>query len=98
MCHLAQIRPADLHIPILGQLAPGAASARRWSQTWSARGAVRFDAPLGGGQLGEQASKTRRGTLTTPWYSPISTPKLHRLPLGILAGVRGERRLGGGTT
>jgi hypothetical protein len=42
------------------------------------------------GRSGNSRWNTRRGTRTTPQYSPISTPELHRLPLGIPAGVLGK--------
>jgi hypothetical protein len=50
---LTQIPPADLDIPVLGQLPPA-------------------EVPLG--RPGSSRRSTRRGTQTTPWHSPISTP------------------------
>src|SRR5438128_4594055 len=42
------------------------------------------------GRSGSRRWKTRRGTRTTPRYSPISTPKLDGLPFGVPPGVLGE--------
>jgi hypothetical protein len=39
-CVLTQVSPADLDIPILGQLVPGAASGRRCLRTGSAGGSM----------------------------------------------------------
>ena len=54
--------------------------------------------PFGGGPVSvsyrhfsSSRRNTRHGTRTTPRYAPISTPELHGPPLGIPAGVLGER-------
>jgi hypothetical protein len=70
---LARVSPADLHIPILGQLAAAQLLLGDALEPGPLEVAG-FDAPLGVGRFGKRRWKTRRGTRTTPWYSPISTP------------------------
>ena len=70
---LTQVPPADLHVPILGQLAPsqlplGDALEPRPLEV------VRLYAASGVGRSGNSRWNTRRGTLMTARYSPISTP------------------------
>jgi hypothetical protein len=46
--HLARVPPTDLHIPILGHLAFGAASARRWLSKGPLAVVEPQDTPRGG--------------------------------------------------
>jgi hypothetical protein len=69
-CGLAQIAPADLDIPVLGQLAPAQLPLRDALEPGSLK-VVRLDAALGDRPL---RWNTRRGTRTPPRSSPISTP------------------------
>jgi hypothetical protein len=86
-------RPLISTFPSLGQLAAGAASAQRWSQTGSAGGSRLRRHRSGVGRSGRSRWDTRRGTRTTPPVLADINPELHRPPLGIPAGVLGERRL-----
>jgi hypothetical protein len=70
---LTQIPPADLDIPVLGQLAPAQLPPGDTLEP-GPLGIVRLDAPLGMGRPANSRWNTRRGTRTTPRYSPISTP------------------------
>jgi hypothetical protein len=65
----AQIPPANLHIPVLGQLTPAQLSFGDGLEAGPLE-VVRSDAILGGGPLREQALEHAPGTVTTPRYSP----------------------------
>ena len=68
-----EVPPANLHIPVLGQLAPTKLPLGDGLE----RSALEIDASIhrpGVGRPGSRRWKTRRGTRTTPRYSPISPP------------------------
>ena len=67
-------QPVDLHFPILGQLPAGAVSVRLCSRTGSAGGSKPRPTSRASGSSGNTRWNTHRGTVTTPWCSPISTP------------------------
>ena len=84
--HFARVPPTDLHIPILGHLAFGAASARRCSRRVGGSRPQR----VVGGPLWQE---TLEHPLPDPDHASVFAdldPKLHRLPLGIPAGVLGN--------
>jgi hypothetical protein len=57
---------------------------------------VGTDAPLGGGPLGRQVLEQAPRHSHNALVLADLDPELHRPPLGIPAGVLGERRLGSG--
>src|SRR6516225_9293003 len=71
--HLAQVSPADLDVPVLGQLPPAQLPLSDALKPGPLE-IISLDAPLGSGPLGSSRWNTRRGTRTTPRYSPTSTP------------------------
>ena len=65
--------PADLDIPILGQLTPAQLPLGDALEPGPLE-IISLDAPLGRGALREQPLEHPPRPRTTPWYSPISTP------------------------
>ena len=88
--YLAQIPPADLHIPILGQLPPAQLPLGDALEAGPLE-EVCFDAPLGGGPLsGQPLEHPPRNPDHSPALADLD-PELHGLPLGTPAGDLGER-------
>ena len=86
--HLSQVPPADLYVTVLGQLAPPELPLNDALEPGPLQ-IVRPTQSSGVGRSGRRRWKTRRGTRTTPLYSPISTPNstacrsaFHRAPSG----------------
>src|SRR6516165_8212219 len=71
--HLSQVPPADLYVTVLGQL-PTAELPLNDALEPGPLQIVRPTQSSGVGRSGRRRWKTRRGTRTTPLYSPISTP------------------------
>jgi hypothetical protein len=85
---IPQIRRANLHIPILGQLAATQLPLGDALEAGSLE-VVRLNAALGGGPLGQEALEDATRDTDRAGVLPDLDPELHGLPLGIPAGVRG---------
>jgi hypothetical protein len=78
-----QIPPADLHVAVLGQLAP-VEFALGDALEPSSLEIVRLDAALGGGPLGQQALEEAPRHSDGVVLADLD-PELHGMPLGIPA-------------
>jgi hypothetical protein len=87
--HLAQIPPADLHIPVLGQPAPAQLPLSDALEAGPLE-IVGFDAPLGGGPIGREPLEYAPRHPDHAAVLADLDPELHGLPLGIPAGDLGE--------
>ena len=86
---LAQIPPAELHIPVLGQLPPTDLSFGNALEP-GPLSVAGFNTPLWGGPLGEQPLEHAPRHSNHAAVLADLDPELHRLPLGLPAGVLGN--------
>jgi hypothetical protein len=84
--------PADLDIPILGQLTPAQLPLGDALEPGPLE-IISLDAPLGRGALREQPLEHPPRHPDHAMVLADLDPELHRLPLGIPAGVLGEVKI-----